>query len=165
VVGGLSSLKAIIVARSTIEPEHLPPRFDNPGMEDNQPNSRRWFRFSLRTMFVLVTVFCVWLGYSGKWVKQRREFIKAHPNCRAPIPAGKVLPSAPSLLWIWGEKGEFEIYVQSPGFANEKNKDYHHKNPPREAVEARELFPEAAIAVLEGNLVWNTWFPGKEWEW
>jgi hypothetical protein len=28
-------------------------------MDDNLPKPRRWFRFSLRTMFVLVTVGCV----------------------------------------------------------------------------------------------------------
>ena len=32
---------------------------DNPGMDANQPKPRRWFRFSLRTMFVLVTVAAV----------------------------------------------------------------------------------------------------------
>ena len=34
------------------------------------PN-RRWFRWSLRTMFVVVTVFCVWLGWNAKIVHQR----------------------------------------------------------------------------------------------
>ena len=33
--------------------------FDNPSMDDNLPKPRRWFRFSLRTMFVLVTMFCI----------------------------------------------------------------------------------------------------------
>jgi hypothetical protein len=36
---------------------------------------RRWYQFSLRTMFVLVTVACVvlaWVGYSLNWIRQRR---------------------------------------------------------------------------------------------
>jgi hypothetical protein len=30
--------------------------FDNPGMDDNLPKSRRWFRFSLRTMLLMVSI-------------------------------------------------------------------------------------------------------------
>ena len=37
---------------------------------------RRWFRFSLRTLFVLVTVLCVWLGYQVNLVSQRRDFVR-----------------------------------------------------------------------------------------
>jgi len=33
---------------------------------------RRWFRFSLRTLFVVVTVFAVWLGWNVNIVQQRR---------------------------------------------------------------------------------------------
>lgn len=38
---------------------------------------RRWFlpRFSLRTMFVVVTVFSLWLGWQAKIVRDRREMI------------------------------------------------------------------------------------------
>ncbi len=35
---------------------------------------RRWFRFSLRTLFVVVTVFGVWLGWEIKYVRDRRRF-------------------------------------------------------------------------------------------
>ena len=31
---------------------------------------RRWFRFSLRTLFVAVAVFCAWLGYHVNWMHQ-----------------------------------------------------------------------------------------------
>jgi hypothetical protein len=34
---------------------------------------RRWFRFSLRTLLVAVTVISVWLGYYVNWKNQRRE--------------------------------------------------------------------------------------------
>ena len=37
---------------------------------------RRWFRFSLRTMFVAHTVVAVWLGWNGHVVQQRREMRK-----------------------------------------------------------------------------------------
>jgi hypothetical protein len=34
---------------------------------------RRWFRYSLRTLFVVVTVFGVWLGFQLKTVRDRRD--------------------------------------------------------------------------------------------
>jgi len=32
---------------------------------------RRWFRFSLRTLFVVLTILGVWLGVQVKWIKDR----------------------------------------------------------------------------------------------
>jgi hypothetical protein len=40
------------------------------------PPSRRWFRFSLRTIFVVVTVFAVWLGWELKFIRDRKVFLK-----------------------------------------------------------------------------------------
>jgi hypothetical protein len=42
----------------------------------NPPPPRRWFRFSLRTMFVLVTVGCVWLGWEARVVMGRKSLRK-----------------------------------------------------------------------------------------
>jgi len=57
----------------------------NSGMSDaalTPAPKRRWFRWSLRTMFVVVTV-CGWIGYQLNWIRQRHEFIEAEvdPNC------------------------------------------------------------------------------------
>jgi hypothetical protein len=35
--------------------------FDNPGMTAVLPKPRRWYRFSTRTLLILVAVFCFWL--------------------------------------------------------------------------------------------------------
>jgi hypothetical protein len=37
---------------------------------------RRWLRFSLRTLFVVVTVFACWLGWNVNRVRQRYELIE-----------------------------------------------------------------------------------------
>lgn len=37
---------------------------------------RRWFRFSLRTLFVVVTVFAVWLGWELSFIKERKASIR-----------------------------------------------------------------------------------------
>ena len=39
------------------------------------PTRRRWFRFSLRTLFVAVTVICIYLGWAMNWVRQRHEVL------------------------------------------------------------------------------------------
>ena len=39
------------------------------------PPKRRWFSFSLRTMFVVVTVFGVWLGWQLKIVRDRKALL------------------------------------------------------------------------------------------
>ena len=45
-----------------IELARLSLSLDNPSMDDNLPKPRRWFRFSLRTMFVLLTGFAIGIG-------------------------------------------------------------------------------------------------------
>jgi hypothetical protein len=48
-------------------------------MDATHQNRRRWYQFSVRTMFVLVTLACVgfgwWVHWSKEWIKQRHEAI------------------------------------------------------------------------------------------
>ncbi len=37
------------------------------------PRFRRWFQFSLRGIFILMTLLGVWLGVQVKWVRDRQE--------------------------------------------------------------------------------------------
>ena len=41
------------------------------------PPKRRWLRWSLRTLFVVVTVVACWLAYAIPWIKAHREFLAA----------------------------------------------------------------------------------------
>jgi hypothetical protein len=43
---------------------------------------RRWFRYSLRTMFVIVTLFAFWLGWELKFIRDRRAFVAAMDELR-----------------------------------------------------------------------------------
>ena len=50
-------------------------------MNTTKPN-RRWFRFNLRTLFVVVTLFGlvgVWMANQMKWIRDRKR------PCRAPM--------------------------------------------------------------------------------
>ena len=41
---------------------------------------RRWFRFSLRTLFLVVTVFCLWLGWQASVVRERKSLLRSLEN-------------------------------------------------------------------------------------
>ena len=98
---------------------------------------RRWPRFSLRTMFVVVTVFGCWLGYEMNWIRQRRQVIasptiQSFPYCllRTGDTITKEYSIAPwPLCWI-GETGYWGIAL--PRGTSED-----------EVVRVRGLFPEA----------------------
>ncbi len=49
-------------------------------MEEKKP--RRRFRFSLRALFVAVTVVGVWLGYHFKWIRDRHAVIRFADGAR-----------------------------------------------------------------------------------
>ena len=92
----------------------------------------RWFRYSLRTFFVLVTVFCVWLGAQVKWISDRRdarEWIK--PYGRINDATGRYA-RAPWSIRILGENS-----VQSISLDVRLSRAQIH--------ELAELFPECYI--------------------
>jgi hypothetical protein len=97
----------------------------------DKPNPRRWFRFSLRTMFVLVTVVCVWLGYQLNWIRQRREVLNSGEFLGFQEVDRESRP--PSLLWLFGERGYSALACS--------------KNVDKEAIER--LFPESTIYFFE----------------
>ena len=96
---------------------------------------RRWFRWSLRTMFVVVTLFAVWLGYSLNWIRERdkilapcREFDwhkKTPQTFNYVVGSGNPvglwiydadddqvemrLMRAPAMLWLFGELGHCNV--------------------------------------------------------
>ena len=50
-------------------------------MDQTPAKRRRWFRFSLRMLFVVMTVLCVWLGFKVNAARRQKEaaalFLKA----------------------------------------------------------------------------------------
>ena len=101
------------------------------------PPKRRWFRFSLRTMFVLVTVFAIWLGWNVRQVRQRAEVVS-----QVEANGGWVLRTSPGLMatsgnlpFSWWLVGARPVYTVS------LDRDYE----PAKQARIEQLFPEAFV--------------------
>ena len=99
--------------------------------------TRRRFRFSLRTLFVLVTLAALWIGWSFNWIRQRRDFVR-EGNTLGAVAHGST-SRAPGLLWLFGEQGAEVVLL----FTDDKA-DYDR---------ARRLFPEAQVETNPVNKV------------
>ncbi len=101
---------------------------------DEKPKRRR-FRFSLRAMFVMVTLAALamgWAVWSLDWIRQRREFgRKLEQGTRAEFIDYDRTVGAPALLWFFGEGGVRWVYIPN---ASESD-----------LAEGRRLFPEAEV--------------------
>lgn len=104
--------------------------------------SRRWFRFSLRTLLIVVTIFAIWLGYQWHWIRQRREFLER--DTRLGNQTGLNVPSAPHLLWAFGEAGYDSLFVLVDSTISEQIT----ANEKTRLDRARRLFPEAKVQVV-----------------
>ena len=46
-------------------------------MTDKPKPKRRWLQFSLRTLMVVVTVFCIWMGITAKRARLQKQAVEA----------------------------------------------------------------------------------------
>jgi hypothetical protein len=105
---------------------------------------RRWFRWSLRTMFVVVTVFACWLGYYGNWHRQRQSALRSIGDHGAEgllpyLPRTLDTPTAlPWSLKLWGERPVEFLWMHK--LDSEDERAYLQR-----AEELHKLFPEARI--------------------
>ena len=109
---------------------------------------QHWFRFSLRTLFVMVTLFCVWLGVQVKWIRDRREAAKDRPGSYVDcISVGPAAATPPWSLRLLGAPGYGWVYVH---VADETHLSEDDK---RREQRARSLFPEAEIVVVHTEVL------------
>ena len=101
----------------------------------NTKPKRRWYQFSLRTFFVLVTLVCVgfgyWVHWSKDWIRQRHEFKQKLLGVSF-LDDGPQ-PAAPAGLWVFGEYGNGSLW-----FLELNDNDLET---------AKRLFPEAKISI------------------
>jgi hypothetical protein len=111
---------------------------------------RRWLRFSLRTMFVVVTVAACWIGYDLNWIRQRREAVQQTRFSVDNIdPASGTAQEvrAPGLLWLFGEHGYAVLsYTIPPGHDWELSREQE-----AELQRVARLYPEAELIVVGPN--------------
>lgn len=110
--------------------------------------SPSFFQFNLRSAFIALTLACLFFGYEFDWIRQRRQFIRAHVNNRHEYEHPKaqyVRQYPPSALWMFGEHAMSELQIHIP--FDETAKDAFlgrvvKENHPR-LKKAERLFPEA----------------------
>jgi hypothetical protein len=76
------------------------------------PRPERWPKFSLRGLFVLVTVLGTilgWLGVQVKWIQDRHAILERQPAAIVVI-TGLEAP-APGMLRLFGEQGVGRILI------------------------------------------------------
>ena len=108
---------------------------------------RHWFRFSLRTLFVVVTVFAVplgWVAYQLNWIRQRREFIRAQAERGNAMGTMTAFIDAPGMLWVFRENGYRFIGVLADEDATASD-----------TKRATALFPEAQILAMKRPSAFN----------
>jgi hypothetical protein len=117
---------------------------------------RRWFRFGLWAMFVLVTVVALWLAYEVRWMRAREAFIADEGAAReehreatwwsvaVAVAPGQPPMQAPGMLALLGEQGYAGIsfLAESPTMRQLTDRDRQR------LATARRLFPEAQISAV-----------------
>jgi hypothetical protein len=76
----------------------------------NPTPKRRWFQFGLRTLFVVVTVFGIWMGCEMNWIRQRHALLAEFPKWAAFSSVDE--SAAPGMLRLFGEHGHAILEVR-----------------------------------------------------
>jgi len=112
------------------------------------PPRRRWLRYSLRTLFVLVTVlgvFLAWLTVQLKWIRDRHEALERVDPAWRDV-AEESRSQMPWGLRMLGEPAHEAIAFPEAEHSTLEQVEAHGRRLQR-------LFPEAAIFVDEGGTV------------
>ena len=109
---------------------------------------RRWFRYSLRTFFVVLTIFGVWLGAQVKWIRDRHEAA----NWKQDNGENRVIlypaATAPWSIRIFGEPGYADAYF----VVHDVSQQSADEERSRSQVEA--IFPEATVCLALSAIEW-----------
>ncbi len=110
---------------------------------------RRWFRFSLRTMFVVVTVLAVllgWIVYQFNWIRQRHELLAEQDavtqQLRLVLMPHFVVKTR-GMLWLFGEEGRGNVDLVLDGRDPSRPPDTE-----KELERAKRLFPESTVNAI-----------------
>ncbi|HZZ73585.1 MAG TPA: hypothetical protein VFE24_15130 [Pirellulales bacterium] len=112
------------------------------------PPKRHWHQFSLRTLFVVVTLLaipCAYVGWQAKIVVKRKVMIEkivegggAFSYFVPPIPPANYAPPE-SVPWCRHLLGDCEVWIIAPPASMEDDQAYAIK----------EMFPEAKVQGID----------------
>jgi hypothetical protein len=111
---------------------------------------RCWFRFSLRTLFVAVTISAIIAGcvaYHLDWIRQRssgREWLDQHPGWGSIPVEFEARPNLPWMLKLLGEPAE-KPHLIAAGLKDSQDLPEYHKR----VAQMSALFPECQITDLD----------------
>jgi len=96
------------------------------------PRQRRWYQFSLRTLFVVITLFGIWLGWQLYWFKTRHDWLE-EKNYLAAFPGTglRKVPHPHLLIALFHQEAISQILLRNASEA--------------EIAKVRRLFPEAEV--------------------
>ncbi|QDT76010.1 hypothetical protein [Lacipirellula limnantheis] len=96
------------------------------------------FRYSLRALLVVMTLLALFFWYHIDWIKQRRASL-AQENIKSfGQSPNDAQPSAPGLLWLFGEPGYGNITVENGDGSVD-------------VEQLQNLFPESGMMVFGDN--------------
>lgn len=109
----------------------------------------RQFRFSLRTLFVAVTVFAVWFGYQWNWIRERRTAVarRDYPELSVVLTEEddglyELARPKPFVLWLFRQPTYARVYVNF-----EPRSSVVDAQQVDELRRLMKLFPEAQVAL------------------
>jgi hypothetical protein len=98
---------------------------------------RRWFRFPLQGMFIVVTAFCLWLGWQVSIVQRRSRAIESGEAVLAGIGTYELNPGCRKLPHAWRWLGATPYYFI----------ELHPRMTPSDTARWKALFPEARVTI------------------
>jgi hypothetical protein len=107
-------------------------------MSEPSVSRRRWFQFSLTSLFMVTALVAVWLAWELAFVHERRQYIKQHPELLTEVPAGAL--KTKSMIPWWRELLGDEA-IKSVSVPTEW--------PEAEKSHVAKLFPEATTVGLD----------------
>ena len=115
------------------------------------PPRRRWLRYSLRTFFIVLTIFGVWLGVQVKWIRDRHEALRElhgffwtyedHPAGGSRLQTVSNRSNTAPWSIRWSEPAVPLIILVVDGSAEDEQR----------AQKLKRLFPEATLEVRDSR--------------
>ena len=119
----------------------------------------KFTKFSLRTIFIIITILCICCGYAGReygWIRKRKNFISNPPVVIAVKTAYSLKRHGPLLSLLFGDKHYVRITLRFHLTQKDFSVDAINmldKHP--FVVETRQLFPEADVKPTV--VIYPTW--------